>query len=77
MNFYFFLLWKKKIKYLITVKIKNNFSSHDSDTGPTILTLIKVFFLDLLTDRAVMSILGLLLDDQVTVIAKKVWFLIY
>lgn len=68
---------KKKIKYLITVKIKNNFSLHDSDTGPTILTLIKVFFLDLLTDRAVVSILGLLLDDQVTVIAKKVWFLIY
>lgn len=68
---------QKTLKYLITAKVKTNFFPHDSDTGPTILTLIKVFFLDLLTDRAVVSILGLLLDDQVAVIAKKVWYLIY
>lgn len=39
--------------------------------------LIKVFFLDLLADRAVVPVPGLLLDDQVAVIDKKVWFLIY
>lgn len=39
--------------------------------------LIKVFFLDLLTDRAVVPVTGLLLDDQVAAIEKKVWFLIY
>lgn len=34
--------------------------------------LIKVFFLDLLADRAVVPVPGLLLDDQVAVIDKKV-----
>lgn len=38
MNFYFFFLCKKNVKYLITVKVKINFSPRDSDTGPTILT---------------------------------------
>lgn len=39
--------------------------------------VIKVFFLDLLTEWAAVSVLGLLLDDQVAMVAKKVWFLIY